>query len=148
EALQTQLEAGQQSLAEQQARWPEPQSALKEAIAHEQAARRALTEQRARHEALAQLQARVQSSGKLGDWLERYGLASLAPLWRPITVDTGWGRAAGAVLRGRLGARTGAAAGPAAAVVGDQPPASLALAFAASPLAVGMEMPGADARPF
>jgi len=129
DALQDALDRRQQDLADQQARWPDVQAALRQAAEHEQAVRRALTEQRARHEALTQLQARVQSSGKLGDWLRQNGLADLAPLWRQLKVEAGWEQAAEAVLRERLGALTGAVTEHAAAVLGDPPPASLALAF-------------------
>src|SRR5690606_26021601 len=66
--LEQRLNDLHEALAGRQARWPDVQAALKQALAREQNTRRALTEQRARREALAQLQARVQTSGKLGDW--------------------------------------------------------------------------------
>jgi chromosome segregation protein len=107
-----------------------------------------LTEHRARREALAQLQARVRTSGRLGDWLEKHGLASLEPLWRHIEVDTGWERAAEAVLRERLAALTGAGAEHAATVLGDLPPGSLALAFSAESASGRLARPGPATRPF
>lgn len=148
EALHHTLADAQQALAEHQTRWPDAQAALKSAIEHEQLARRALTEQRARRDALAQLQARVQTSGKLGDWLEKHGLASLQPLWRHIEVETGWERSAEAVLRERLAALTGADAEHAATVLGDIPPGSLALAFADGAGATEFTPPGPDAQAF
>ena len=138
----------QQAVADHQARWPDAQAALKDAIAHEQGARRALTEQRARREALAQLQARVQSSGKLGDWLAQHGLASLTPLWRHIQVEPGWEQAVEAVLGERFAALTGAAPEHAAAMLGDQPPASLTLAFSDNAVAVAAGSPDAGVRSF
>lgn len=129
EAFEQRLADTQHALAEHQARWPDAQAALKQAMEHEQSARRALTEQRARREALAQLQARVQTSGKLGDWLEKHGLSSLEPLWRHVAVESGWERASEGVLRERLAALMGAQSEHAETVLGDIPPGTLALSF-------------------
>ena len=148
EQLEQQLADVQQAQAEHQARWPDAQAALKQAIEREQLARRSLTEHRARREALAQLQARVQTSGKLGDWLEKHGLASLEPLWRRIDVEAGWERPAEAVLRERLAALTGATADHAATVLGDLPPGSLALAFGDDADTSILPPPDSSARPF
>ena len=95
---------------------------------------RRLTELRARREALLQLQARVQSQGKLGDWLKRHGLDHLPPLWKHLQVDAGWDDAVQAVLRERLAALTSpdarAAEAAARTLLDERPPESLALAFA------------------
>ena len=134
EAMQDALDAHQHELAARQARLPDAQAALKAALEHERAMQRRLTELRARREALLQLQARVQSQGKLGDWLKRHGLDHLPPLWKHLQVDAGWDDAVQAVLRERLSALTSpdAAAAEAAArtLLDERPPESLALAFA------------------
>ena len=133
EAMQDALDAHQHELSARQARLPDAQAALKAALEHERAMQRRLTELRARREALLQLQARVQSQGKLGDWLKRHGLDHLPPLWKHLQVDAGWDDAVQAVLRERLSALTSpdAAAAEAAArtLLDERPPESLALAF-------------------
>ncbi|MBV2263364.1 MAG: chromosome segregation protein SMC, partial [Thauera sp.] len=133
EAVQDELEARQQELAEAQPRLPDAQVALKSALEHERAVQRRLTELRARRDALVQLQARVQSQGKLGDWLKRHGLDTLPPLWKQLQVEAGWDEAVQAVLRERLSALTSpdAAVALAAAhtVLDETPPESLAIAL-------------------
>ena len=135
EALQDALAASQQGLSELQARLPDAQAALKAALEHERAVQRRLTELRARRDALVQLQARVQSQGKLGDWLKRHGLDSLPPLWKFLQVEAGWDEAVQAILRERLAALTAPDAAGATAmartVLDEHPPESLALLFAA-----------------
>ncbi len=133
EALQDSVEEQQQALAAVQARQPEAQAALKAALEHERAMQRRLTELRARRDALVQLQARVQSQGKLGDWLKRHGFDTLPPLWRSLRVAEGWDAAVQAVLRERLAALVApdAAGAEAAArgVLDEAPPESLAIAL-------------------
>ena len=137
EAVQDELEARQQELAEAQPRLSDAQSALKAALEHERAVQRRLTELRARRDALVQLQARVQSQGKLGDWLKRHGLDTLPPLWKQLQVEEGWDEAVQAVLRERLSALTSpdAAVALAAAhtVLDETPPESLAIALPLGP---------------
>ncbi|WP_415258633.1 chromosome segregation protein SMC [Thauera phenylacetica] len=137
EAVQDELEAHQQELAEAQPRLPDAQAALKSALEHERAVQRRLTELRARRDALVQLQARVQSQGKLGDWLKRHGLDTLPPLWKQLQVEEGWDEAVQAVLRERLSALTSpdAAVALAAAhtVLDETPPESLAIALPLTP---------------
>jgi chromosome segregation protein len=132
-ALQDALEVQQQELQQVQARQPDAQAALKAALEHERAVQRRLTELRARRDALVQLQARVQSQGKLGDWLKRHGLDALPPLWRSLRVDEGWDTAVQAVLRERLAALVApddaAAVSAAALVLDEAPPESLAIAL-------------------
>ncbi len=134
EAMQDALDAHQHELAARQARLPEAQAALKAALEHERAMQRRLTELRARREALLQLQARVQSQGKLGDWLKRHRLDHLPPLWKHLQVEAGWDDAVQAVLRERLSALTSpdssAAQAVARTLLDERPPESLALAFA------------------
>ncbi len=133
EAVQDALDALQHELAARQTRLPDAQAALKSALEQERAAQRRLTELRARREALRQLQARVQSQGKLGDWLKRHGLDQLPPLWQLLQVDPGWDEAVQAVLRERLSALTLADAEQAGAaartLLQDPPPESLAIGF-------------------
>ena len=135
EALQDELEVHQQELAAAQPRLPDAQAALKAALEHERAVQRRLTELRARRDALMQLQARVQSQGKLGDWLERHGLDQLPPLWKQLQVAAGWDEAVQAVLRERLAALTSPdpalALAAARTVLDETPPESLAIALPA-----------------
>jgi SMC proteins Flexible Hinge Domain. len=133
EAMQDALDTHQHELSARQARLPDAQAALKAALEHERAMQRRLTELRARREALLQLQARVQSQGKLGDWLKRHGLDHLPPLWKHLQVEAGWDDAVQAVLRERLSALTSpdalAAEAAARTLLDERPPESLALAF-------------------
>ncbi len=127
EALQASLDEQQQTLAELQQGMPDAQAALKAALEHERAVQRRLTELRARRDALVQLQAKVQSQGKLGDWLKRHGLDSLPPLWRSLRVAEGWDAAVQAVLRERLAALLAPDAASACALLDEAPPESLAV---------------------
>ena len=130
DALRDAHEARQQELGATQARVPEAQAALKDALEHERQVQRRLTELRARRDALVQLQAKVQSQGQLGDWLKRHRLAELAPLWRELRVEAGWESAVEAVLRERLAALTGDVRDAAQAMFDDVPPGSFAVGFA------------------
>ncbi|MFT3758340.1 chromosome segregation protein SMC [Thauera sp.] len=127
EALQASLDEQQQTLAELQQQMPDAQAALKAALEHERAVQRRLTELRARRDALVQLQAKVQSQGKLGDWLKRHGLDGLPPLWRSLRVAEGWDAALQAVLRERLAALLAPDAAAAHALLDEVPPESLAV---------------------
>ncbi|MFN3984259.1 MAG: chromosome segregation protein SMC [Rhodocyclaceae bacterium] len=131
DALGDSLQMLEQHFGELQARAPEAQAALKQALDHERQAQRAVTELRARRDALLQLQAKVQSQGKLGDWLKRHRLESLAPLWKSLRVEAGWETAVEAALRERLGALTGDVAAAVAAVLDETPPESLAVVLPA-----------------
>ena len=121
--LQAQLEDVQHAL-------PAAQAALKHAFDEDRKAQRELTEQRARRHALAQLQDSVHNRGKLGDWLARYALAELPPLWHGIRVAAGWERAVEAVLRERLAALTGDVTRALAALCEQIPPETLAIVLA------------------
>jgi chromosome segregation protein len=136
ETLHDTLDAHQQELAHLHGRLPESQAALKAALEHERAVQRRLTELRARRDALVQLQARVQSQGKLGDWLKRHGFDALPPLWRSLRVVEGWEPAVQAVLRERLAALVAPDADRAQAaaleVLEEAPPESLAIALPAA----------------
>ncbi|HRP96176.1 MAG TPA: chromosome segregation protein SMC [Rhodocyclaceae bacterium] len=133
EALQAMLDDRQHELGKLQSRLPDAQAALKAAVEHERQVQRRLTELRARREALVQLQARVQSQGRLGDWLERHGLAELRPLWREVRVEPGWETAVEAVLRERLAALSGETAAAVRTLFDDPPPDTLSLALPSAP---------------
>ncbi|QDF97388.1 chromosome segregation protein SMC [Azoarcus sp. DD4] len=144
DTLQEALDGHQQELAALQSRLPDAQAALKDALDHERAVQRRLTELRARRDALVQLQAKVQSQGKLGDWLRRHGLAELSPLWRALRVAEGWEAAVEAVLRERLAALTvdgEDAENRAYALLDEAPPESLALALDAGAAGVVGDAP-------
>ncbi|MFC5770558.1 chromosome segregation protein SMC [Thauera sinica] len=150
ETLQDALEAQQQELAGLQGSLPAAQAALKAALDHERAVQRRLTELRARRDALVQLQARVQSQGKLGDWLKRHGFESLPPLWRSLRVEEGWEAAVQAVLRERLAALVAPDAAGAQAVartmLDEAPPESLALALRAGAAAADAPAEAGEAQ--
>ena len=96
-----------------------------------QAAHRTLADTRARRDALRQLQSRVMQHGgveKLGEWLERLGLAAATPLWREIQVDQGWETALEAVLRERLTALSAMPQAVGQALL-EPPPTTFALAL-------------------
>ncbi|MFA6313622.1 MAG: chromosome segregation protein SMC [Sterolibacterium sp.] len=137
------LELQQQRQLESQERLPAVEGQLTAARDHLQAVHRRLTESRARRDALQQLQSRVLKHGgadKLGEWLERRGLAAETPLWRAIHVAPGWETALEAVLRERL---TALAATPevAAQALIEPPPTTFALAL---PNAATGQVLGAD----
>jgi len=130
EALSDALEIKQEALADAQSRQPDAQLALKSALDGERQVQRRLTELRARRDALVQLQAKVQSQGRLGDWLKRHGLGDLTPLWQGVRVEEGWELAIEAVLRERLAALTGDVTQAVDAIIDDTPPESVTVGFA------------------
>ena len=133
EALQDALEAAQSELAALQQRLPQAQAGLKAALDEERACARRATEVRARRDAMAQLQAKVQSQGRLGDWLKRHKLDALTPLWRAIRVEPGCEGAIEAALRERLAALTGELDQAVQALLDEAPPESLALLLGTEP---------------
>ncbi|MBN8441734.1 MAG: chromosome segregation protein SMC [Thauera sp.] len=149
ESVQDALERQQHELSALQGQLPSAQSALKAAFEHERAVQRRLTELRARRDALLQLQSRVQSQGKLGDWLKRHGFDGLPPLWRSLRVAPGWEAAVQAVLRERLAALVApvdAQDALAQALLDEAPPESLAIALS-TPATVGQEPLPEGVRP-
>ncbi len=151
EGLQYELEQAQQRLEALQLGLPTAQAALRAALDEERGLQRRLTEMRARRDALSQLQAKVQSQGKLGDWLKRHGFDHLPPLWRSLQVAEGWDAAVQAVLRERLAALCAggeeAALAAARALLDEAPPDSLAIALpdVGAGAAVGRAAPVDDA---
>jgi len=128
---QEQLEEQQQGLAEKQGNLPQIEAQLAAARTGLQTAQRTLTETRARRDALQQLQSRVQQNGKIGEWLQRRGLAAATPLWHAIQVEPGWETALEAVLRERLAAVVSGTETLVNALA-DPPPTSFALAVSSS----------------
>jgi chromosome segregation protein len=150
EAQQDALEEQQGALIDLQGRLPDAQAGLKLALDHERTVQRRLTELRARRDALVQLQSRVQSQGKLGDWLKRHGFVELPPLWRSLRVAEGWEAAVEAILRERLSALTldqGGADEVARGMLDELPPESLALALGGVPMSAAVSSPPAGTTP-
>jgi chromosome segregation protein len=58
----------------------------------------------ARRNTLRQMQEQAGQSGRLPEWLRKYGLAEATPLWRVLHAEPGWETAVEAVLRERINA--------------------------------------------
>ncbi len=143
EVFEQALETRRETLDGLQSRLPDAQLALKSALDQERQAQRKLTELRARRDALLQLQAKVQTQGKLGDWLRRHGLDHLAPLWRGLQVAPGWELAVEALLQERLAALTGDVDQAIRTTLGDMPPESLFIGLPDVP--AGSSLPTTEA---
>ncbi|MGL1833820.1 chromosome segregation protein SMC [Rhodocyclaceae bacterium SMB388] len=129
EALEAALLTKREELVALQARLPDAQHTLKGALENEKQRQRRLTELRARRDALMQLQSRVQSQGKLGDWLRRHRLDALVPLWQGLRVESGWELAVETMLQDRVSALTGDVSSAVQAVFEAAPPESVSIAF-------------------
>jgi chromosome segregation protein len=88
-------------------------SERREVLAEVQHAQKERAEANARRIALQQLQQRLQTNGKLDDWLRRHGLQQGQPLWKSLHVEAGWEDAVEAILRERLSALPAERADPA-----------------------------------
>lgn len=97
----------------QQQELPRLEQRRREVLADVQQAQKERAEANARRMALEQLQQRLQSNGKLDDWLRRNRLQHGEPLWKSLSVEAGWEDAVEAVLRERLAALPADAADPA-----------------------------------
>ena len=97
----------------QQQAVPRLEKQRREALAEVQHVQKERAEANARRLALQQLQQRLQSNGKLDEWLQRHGLQHGTPLWQALQVEAGWEEAVEAVLRERLGALPADRADPA-----------------------------------
>jgi len=84
------------------------------------------TQIEARITALRQLQERAQSQARIGPWLGKHGLQSLARLWQRLRIEEGWETALESVLRERVEALEIGRLETAAALAGDAPPAKVA----------------------
>ncbi len=124
ESLQEEALAAQERVQQAQQSLPELEARRREVQQDVQKAQQAKHEAEARKNALEQLQKRMQSGSKIGEWLQRHGLASRTPLWKRLHVEAGWEDALEAVLRERL---TAVDAGDAdlAAWTGDRPGAKV-----------------------
>jgi len=109
------LRIGEAQAAVQQ--WQQEQPRLeqqrRQVLGDVQQAQKERAEANARRTALQQLQQRLQTDGKLDDWLRRHGLQHGQPLWRSLQVEAGWEDAVEAVLRERLSALPAERADPA-----------------------------------
>lgn len=125
--LSTRLEEAETQQHTAQTEWSAAQIAWRQAIEVETSVRRTFTEARAHHDALVQLQNRVQSQGKLGDWIKNHDLHTHTPLWRAIEVTAGWEASIESALRERLSALTGDTLAAVDVLLTTAPPESLAL---------------------
>ena len=91
------LQARQQEL-------PRLEEQRRQVLGEVQQAQKERAEANARRAALQQLQQRLQTDGRLDDWLRRHGLQHGQPLWKSLQVEAGWEDAVEAVLRERLSA--------------------------------------------
>ncbi|WP_300319910.1 chromosome segregation protein SMC [Accumulibacter sp.] len=111
--LRERIAVAQQELNDQQQELPRHEQQRREVLAGVQQVQKERAEANARRIALQQLQQRLQSNGKLDDWLRRHRLQHGDALWKSLQVDAGWEDAVEAVLRERLGALRADAADPA-----------------------------------
>ena len=70
---------------------------------------------------MRQLQERAQSQARIGPWLGKHGLQSLARLWQRLRIEEGWETALESVLRERVEALEIGRLETAAALAGDAP---------------------------
>ena len=104
ESLQEEVAAAQERVLQVQQSLPELEARRREMQQDVHKALQAKGEAEARKTALEQLQKRMQSGSKIGEWLQRHGLSSRAPLWKRLHIEAGWEDALEAVLRERLAA--------------------------------------------
>ena len=137
-------EEGEQISAEQQEAaelaWRAADAARAPAQQQLRAAEAKLTQIEARITALRQLQERAQSQSRIGPWLLKHGLQSMARLWQRLRIEEGWETALESVLRERVEALEIGRLESVAALAVDAPPAKVAF-FAAQAL------PPAEAAP-
>ena len=111
--LRERIAEAQQALSDKQQLLPQLEQQRREVLAQVQLVQKERAEAQARRTALEQLQKRVQGDGKLADWLRRYGLNQVLPLWKSLHVEAGWEDAVEAVLRERISALATDVADPA-----------------------------------
>ena len=117
----------QDRLGVAQGELPQLESRRRDLLGEVQQAMKEVADVRARRAALEQLQSRVQSGGKVGEWLRRHGLEGRTPLWKRLHVEAGWEDAVEAVLRERLNAVSCDDGAALASLVADKPAAKLTL---------------------
>ncbi|WP_291994130.1 chromosome segregation protein SMC [Candidatus Accumulibacter sp. ACC003] len=128
--LHERIEVAQEQQHEQQGDLPRLEEQRRQLLGEVQRAQKERAEANARRIALQQLQQRLQSNGKLDDWLRRHQLPPGDALWRSLQVDAGWEDAVEALLRERLGALRAEAADPAWSA--DRPGSKLTLLLPAA----------------
>ncbi|MDR0578654.1 MAG: chromosome segregation protein SMC [Candidatus Accumulibacter sp.] len=111
--LRERIAEAQEDVTRRQQELPDFDRQRREALDSAQQAQKERAEENARLVALEQLQRRVQSDGKLADWLRRRGIDARRPLWKSLHVEAGWENAVEAVLRERLNALPAETADPA-----------------------------------
>ena len=95
-------ETAQAALDEVDAALPDAQQALQQARETAQAEHARIAQLSARLEALVSLQEKVQTEGKLGDWLDKYQLSTRQRVWQKLHIESGWENALEAVLAERM----------------------------------------------
>ncbi|WP_300454216.1 chromosome segregation protein SMC [Accumulibacter sp.] len=110
--LREQIGEMQESQRLRQQDLPRLEQQRRELLAALQQAQKERAETHARRTALQQLQQRLQSNGKLDEWLRRHGLRHGEPLWKSLHVEAGWEEAVEALLREKLAALSAPAADP------------------------------------
>jgi chromosome segregation protein len=111
--LRERISAALESQKGQQLELPRLEQRRREVLAEVQHAQKERAEANARRIALQQLQQRLQTNGKLDEWLRRHGLQQGEPLWKSLHVEAGWEDAVEAILRERLSALPAERADPA-----------------------------------
>ncbi len=102
--LRERITEAQEDVIRHQKELPLLDQQRREVLLQVQHAQKERAEVHARRTALEQLQKRVQSDGKLGDWLHRHRIDNRHPLWKSLHVEAGWEDAVEAILRERLSA--------------------------------------------
>ncbi len=113
---------------------------------HEEKTRHAQLD--ARLNALQQLQKDVQAKGKIQPWLKKHGLHESPRLWQKLQVKEGWESALESVLRERSAAVEMPETMLLSALLGDMPPAKLALLLANANVALANTQAPSDLTPF
>jgi len=136
------LEVLQEKLGAAHGELPQLEARRRELLEEVQQAMKGVADVQARRAALEQLQARVQSGGKVGEWLARHGLDGRTPLWKRLQVEAGWEDAVEAVLRERLNAVAADDPAALAALVADKPAGKLTLLLSGGTGAAGQGLLG------
>ena len=97
-ALRLRIGEAQAVVQQRQQEQPRLEQQRRQVLGEVQQAQKERAEANARRSALQQLQQRLQTNGKLDEWLRRHGLQHGQPLWRSLQVEPGWEDAVEAVL--------------------------------------------------
>lgn len=99
---QARQQTAQAVLDEVDAALPQAQARLHSAREAAQAEQTRMAQLSARLEALTQLQEKVQSEGRLAEWLDKHQLATRQRVWQKLHIESGWENALEAVLGERM----------------------------------------------